>query len=815
MRAAALRRLPPIACAMLVLAAAAQDARVVTEPRIPRACTEVLAGDPAAFADGDDTARIQSAIDACPARQAVRLAADGARGTFLSGPLELKQGVTLWIDRGATLHASTNPRAYDLADRRCGTLDARGHGCRPFIHVKGGEGGGIVGDGAIDGRGGDAMRGYDETWWQLARRAQREGLHQNVPRLVQVDDARDFTLYRIRLRNSPNFHVVLEGVDGATIWGVKIDAPSDARNTDGIDPMSSRNITIAHSFVRSGDDNVAIKAGRGGPSENISVVDDQFYNGHGMSIGSETMGGVRNVLVERLSMQGSTSGLRIKSDVSRGGLVSGVRYADVCLRDIAKPIDIGTQYDPSARGDSVPVYSGITFDRIHVEIGAAPQRGKECAGRFLPFPEDLPPPRRPQLSGEQARGYSYASVLEGWDPIAEGLANGEPDYVVDASGASGSYTTIQAAVNDAVARAQASVAWSRVRILVRRGVYAGLLYVPASTARIAIHGDGADPAAVRIVATLDAALPGARYAERFGAEFAAAPPPVAAMFEAVKARAVITTPGSAVAWIRNDGFEAANVTFANGYNKDHGDAVGTTTVQSQAVAAMVDDADRVRFENVRFEGYQDTLFLRSSAPGRPARTFVHKSYVEGDMDFIFGEGTGYFLDTEVRTLGDRRVSYTLAPSTHYSSRFGLVFSHCAFTADGSPNAAAGTFKLARQWFRGQRCTPYAPLAGAPPYACVLGAADAPATPRGTISRAPLEAVGKVAILDSTIGPHIDRERPWADWNARGTRQYRPVQYDSDDWWSNLVAAGIDPARELGYAARKSPPEPFLVEYRNH
>jgi hypothetical protein len=59
-----------------------------------------------------------------------------------------------------------------------------------------------------------------------------------------------------------------------------------------------------------------------------------------------------------------------------------------------------------------------------------------------------------------------------------------------------------------------------------------------------------------------------------------------------------------------------------------------------------------------------------------------------------------------------------------------------------------------------------------------------------------------------------KARPWSDWNNPGTIKYRPAQYDSDDYWDHLVRAGIDPARELGYAARKVPAEPFLAEYRN-
>ena len=49
--------------------------------------------------------------------------------------------------------------------------------------------------------------------------------------------------------------------DGFTAWGVKIRTPKTARNTDGIDPSSSTNVTIAYCDIDTGDDNVAIKTG--------------------------------------------------------------------------------------------------------------------------------------------------------------------------------------------------------------------------------------------------------------------------------------------------------------------------------------------------------------------------------------------------------------------------------------------------------------------------------------------------------------------------------------------------------------------------
>ena len=49
----------------------------------------------------------------------------------------------------------------------------------------------------------------------------------------------------------------------------------DARNTDGIDPGTSQNITVTHSWIDNGDDNIAIKAG----VTHMSVIDNHFFTG--------------------------------------------------------------------------------------------------------------------------------------------------------------------------------------------------------------------------------------------------------------------------------------------------------------------------------------------------------------------------------------------------------------------------------------------------------------------------------------------------------------------------------------------------------
>jgi pectinesterase len=195
------------------------------------------------------------------------------------------------------------------------------------------------------------------------------------------------------------------------------------------------------------------------------------------------------------------------------------------------------------------------------------------------------------------------------------------------------------------------------------------------------------------------------------------------------------------------------------------------------------------------------------------RSFFNKSYIEGDVDFIFGDTTAYFYKSEIKSLGDRSNSYVGAPNTHLNTRYGLVFDSCHFSHDGSPNALAGKFYLVRQWFFGARCTPYASLA-LPGYNCAVGTESRYAEPAGVIAKPQLESVGKMVVLNSRIDRHIQRDRPWADWNRSGQLAYRPAQFTSDDYWANLRAAGIDPVRTLGYSAPPSPPLVFLGEFNN-
>jgi polygalacturonase len=396
-----------IGCAIIAASAMAQDTRHVTEPVIPHACITLHANRTGAaekldakYENNTDTLLIQTALDYCRPGKTVELAT-GSNGAnaFLTGSLELAEGAVLVIDKGVTLYGSRNPSDYDpnptdkTSKLLCGTMSdfsaayttskdgatstatpptpPQGRPCKPLISVTG-QNAAIMGDGIIDGRGGAVILGHDYTWWQMARRAEPRQLRYFSGRLIVANHADGLILYRINLHNAPNYHVSVANTDGFTAWGVHLLTPTvrgtDTRNTDGIDPGNSTNITIAHSWIDNGDDNIAIKAN----VQDMSVLDNHFYDGHGMSIGSD-VANVNHILVDGLTEDHTSSGVRIKSNAARGGPVHDVIFRNICMRGVAVPIAISPFYnngtiegftDPGVVGNRIPDYKAIRLEKI-------------------------------------------------------------------------------------------------------------------------------------------------------------------------------------------------------------------------------------------------------------------------------------------------------------------------------------------------------------------------------------------------------------------------------------------------------------------
>jgi polygalacturonase len=678
----------------------AQDTRTVLEPRVPPVCITLsaqLASRGHAIAESDDTRldtlRLQQASDRCPAGMAVELRSHRNYDAFLSGPLELRRGVTLLIDADTTLYGSRDPRLYDVSHGSCGVVSSTGAGCKPLIHA-GAANEAIMGDGAIDGRGGSKLLGLNTSWWDLAQQAKVQGANQNCPRLIVADHADNFILYRITLRDSPNFHVFVRDTNGFTAWGVKIDTPATARNTDGIDPSSSSNVSIVHCYIHAGDDNVAIKAGKDGPSTHITVADDHFYTGHGMSIGSDTAGGVSYILIQDLSIDGADNGLRIKSNSERGGLVQGVRYTDVCMRDVKNLIVMETTYEGHTDGMFPPRFENILFQNVRatgrgkisiaglndansldlsldgvVLSGVAPSNihfaharvtlGPGTVNFIIPSENDV---RVLHVAGDRAVSSCSGRFAE--FPATGSDASADPPSdvqsappvarpIIVAADGSGDYKSVQQAV-DAVPQTGGT-------IRIRPGIYREIVTISKNHMRMI--GDVRHPS--RVVLVND------RSNHSAGGTFR-----------------------SYSVGITGDDFYAAGITFQNDFATRH----PSEREGMQAVALSV-RGDRAVFRHVRVLGEQDSLLAQSKScvseqgPCVTTRQLFSDCYVEGTVDFIFGDAKTVFQHCEIHGLPHSTVFLT-AQSRHYPEEdSGYVFDHCIVTA----SSGIGKLYLGRPW----------------------------------------------------------------------------------------------------------------------
>jgi polygalacturonase len=388
-------------------ACGAGDSNLPPEPTLPSTVCQTLTANKATPDESNlDTQTIQAALAACSGTGAVKLVSDGPNNVFIAGHLVVNSTI-LWVDAGTTLYASRNPALYQR-DGNCGLLGVSdSDGCFPLLTATG-TSPGIVGDGVIDGQGGEPIVGQNYSWWQMSGALRAvDGSAPNPSLIEVVNPTTGYLMYRITLHNSPKFHVKLSSTpagglaadgtctapgSGFIVWGVTILTPSRwtnsqglvmspyiARNTDGIDPGEGNDAVcgvLACNTISTGDDDMALKGGH--HANNIVVAHNHFGTGHGMSIGSETYTGVSNVNVYDLTIDADSrwngapesdttdfNGIRVKSDESRGGPVSNVSFRDVCVRDIVNTILINTAYNPLFAGTSYPNFGSMAFQNLH------------------------------------------------------------------------------------------------------------------------------------------------------------------------------------------------------------------------------------------------------------------------------------------------------------------------------------------------------------------------------------------------------------------------------------------------------------------
>jgi pectinesterase len=311
-------------------------------------------------------------------------------------------------------------------------------------------------------------------------------------------------------------------------------------------------------------------------------------------------------------------------------------------------------------------------------------------------------------------------------------------YVTVAADGSADFTGIQAAV-DAVPVDNPSV----FTIKIKPGVYKGQVIIPANKPFIFFRGQGSDPTKVVIDDDRANGTPKPDGTGTWG------------------------TSGSASVTISGHDFQARNLTFSNSFNE----AAHPEITSKQAVAVLT-RADRLVFDNVRFIGNQDTLYLNSPAANVISRVYLRESYIEGDVDFIFGRATAVLDRASIHALSRGSATnngYLTAASTDITNPHGFLITKSKITSD----APAETFFLGRPWHP---------------------------------SNDP-NAIAQVTIRDSTLPAAIKTVTPWSDF---GTFSWRDARYSEYHNRGPGAVASPDRPQLTAEQAAAATPEAYLA-----
>jgi polygalacturonase len=360
---------------------AAPEIPKIPAPQIPDRSFNVT--DFGAVADGKtlNTSAIAAAIDACKKAGGGRVIIPA--GTFLTGPIDLANNLELHLKEGAVLLFSNNPDDYPI-----GGTPSLPERHTSLISIENGHDIAITGKGKIDGQG--------QPWWEPIKQSKKskQPFTERRPKMMVFYRCQRVRIEGVHLTNAPMFHMSPTQSQDVVCDGVTVFAAPDSPNTDSFNP-SGWNILLINCTFDIGDDNVAVKPfvkpGDGRLSvENLYITKCHFLHGHGLSVGGQTPGGLRNMWVWDCVFEDTDTGIRLKAERGDGGLVENVHYENLTMKNVGMPIQINSYYHglpkPGEKHEVKPVDEKTPIWR-NIHISNITATGAKQAGLLMGLPE--------------------------------------------------------------------------------------------------------------------------------------------------------------------------------------------------------------------------------------------------------------------------------------------------------------------------------------------------------------------------------------------------------------------------------------------
>lgn len=346
-----------------------------------------------------DTAAIQRAIDETSAHGGGTVIIPS--GVYDVGAITLKSNVNLHLQSEDTVLRFTKditPANYPLVFAHY--EGSKLYNWSPLIYAYQQENIALTGKGTLDGQ------ADKNTWWDWSRKTNPDGSvtklssadvkvlrtmtdsgvpaeerifgegHYLRPNFYQPIDCTNVLIEGVTVTNSPMWELNPVLCTNFTARGVTID--SHGYNNDGCDPENCNYVLIENCYFNTGDDCIAVKAGRnrdgrelgeaGYPTQNLIIRNNTFADGHGgIACGSEMSGSIKNLFADNNTFDSPNLNyaLRFKTNAERGGTIENVYLRNSKVKSVGNAVVHATMlYDVGRDGNYLPGFKNITIENL-------------------------------------------------------------------------------------------------------------------------------------------------------------------------------------------------------------------------------------------------------------------------------------------------------------------------------------------------------------------------------------------------------------------------------------------------------------------
>ena len=353
------------------------------------------------------TKAIQKTIDYCAAKGGGIV--QFAPGIYVSGAIFIKSNVQLKIDKGVIILGSQNFNDYPDIDTRVAGIEMKWPAA--LINIMNATNAALTGEGIVNARGKFCW----DKYWETRKAYDAKGLRWIVDydvkrvRTVLVQNSSDITLKGLTFKNAGFWTVQLLYSHHLTVDGLIIKNNEDGSgpSTDGVDVDSSSWVLIENCDIDCNDDNFCLKAGRdwdglrvNKPTEYVVIRKSVARRGAGLvTLGSETSGGIRHILATDLVARNTDNGLRIKSAITRGGVIEDIYFQNSLLDSVKNIFQFNLNWFPAYSYSEMP--AGYTWETLPAHWKSMLQK-VEPAERGIPHAKDFYISNIKAINGENA-----------------------------------------------------------------------------------------------------------------------------------------------------------------------------------------------------------------------------------------------------------------------------------------------------------------------------------------------------------------------------------------------------------------------------